>query len=376
MTPLCSAATAALTIALVAAMPAQAPIHDPAPLAGMVTRDYVDPLRKNWQQTAPRPLRTAIWYPIDEATERETIFGGPAADQIFVPVVVAPGAQVSTRAPKYPLIVMSHGTGGSAVMMMWLGRHLASHGYIVAAVNHHGNTAAEQEPAPQGFLLYWERATDLKRVIDALLADAMLRDRIDRSRIGAAGFSLGGYTVIAAAGARFSQATFDRFCASPQRDFTCEPQPEFPEAPSRFTVLAEEDPVVRASLQRSHESFLDPRIKAVFAIAPALGSGFKPEGLREVKVPVEIVVGDGDTVTPPPTNAQRYAQLIPRARIRILPGRVGHYTFLHECTPRGRQNVPICQDAPGVDRAATHRVVQDLALDFFDRTLLVRRGRY
>jgi predicted dienelactone hydrolase len=48
--------------------------------------------------------------------------------------------------------------------MMWLGYYLASRGYIVAAVNHHGNTAAEKERAAQGFLLYWERETVHQRV--------------------------------------------------------------------------------------------------------------------------------------------------------------------------------------------------------------------
>ena len=44
---------------------------------------------------------------------------------------------------QFPLIVLSHGTGGSAQIMGWLARALASHGYIVAAVNHPGNNALE-----------------------------------------------------------------------------------------------------------------------------------------------------------------------------------------------------------------------------------------
>ena len=84
--------------------------------------------------------------------------------------------------------------------MMWLGHYLAARGYIVAAVNHHGNTAAEKQRAAQGFLLYWERAKDLTVVLDKLFADPFFGPRIDRDRIGAAGFSLGGYTVISVAG--------------------------------------------------------------------------------------------------------------------------------------------------------------------------------
>lgn len=358
----------AAAIVLIACTPGTVQAANDTLIVGMVTRDYADGARMNWTRTGSRPLRTAIWYPIDTVGKLETIFGS-APDSLFVPVGVAGGARLSEKTRKYPLVVMSHGTGGSAIMMMWLGTYLASHGYVVAAVNHHGNTASEKEPAPQGFLLYWERARDLKVVIDSVLRDSMFADRIDRHRIGAAGFSLGGYTVIAAAGGRFDQAEFDRFCSSAERDFTCGPQAEFPEAPAKFAILKESDPVVRESLRRSGASYHDSRIKAVFAIAPALGSGFTGKGLRHVKVPVQIVVGEGDTVTPSATNAARYASLIRGARLVVLPGNVGHYTFLHECTPRGRELLPICRDGSGVDRAAIHTKTRELALDFFNSTL-------
>jgi len=345
-------------------------VAKPAPsLAGMITRQFVDDGRTAWRSTDPRPLRTAIWYPIDEAPQQETIFGGAAEGRIFVPFEVAPGAPISSRAEKYPLVILSHGTGGSAVMLMWLGSHLAANGYIAAAVNHHGNTAAEKEMAPQGFLLYWERARDLSVVVDRMLADPLFGNRIDRGRIGAAGFSLGGYTVIAAAGGRFNQRAFDAFCRSPQRDFTCEPQPELPEAPVRFEALKKTDPVVRESLRRSGDSHRDPRIRAVFAIAPALGGGFTKKELRDVRVPVAIVVGAADAITPSATNAARYAKLIRGAKLTILLGNVGHYAFLHRCTPRGKEVDPICRDGQGVDRTAVQFTVSDMALRFFDEML-------
>jgi predicted dienelactone hydrolase len=55
------------------------------------------------------------------------------------------------------------GSTGLGLGLMWLGNYLASHGYIVAAVNHHGNTAAEGRLLPQGFLLEWERPDDLTK---------------------------------------------------------------------------------------------------------------------------------------------------------------------------------------------------------------------
>lgn len=335
---------------------------------GMVTRNFVDETRRNWQGTAPRPLRTAIWYPAAAtATKEETIFGGAPSEQVFAPVVVAPDAEISRASRSYPLVLLSHGTGGSALQMMWLGYYLAARGYIVAAINHHGNTGSEQQRTAQGFLLYWERARDLTAVLDKLLADPIFGAYVDRNRIGAAGFSLGGYTVISVAGGVFSPQEFDAFCRSPQRDFTCGPQPEFPDAPTLFEELKKTDPVVQESLRRAGDSYRDKRIKRVFAIAPALGSGFTKEGLGKVKIPVRIVIGQADKITPLATNAQRYANLIKGAKLRVLPGEIGHYTFLAECTPRGKAVIDICRDAEGIERAQVHRQVAQLAFEFFEQ---------
>lgn len=334
---------------------------------GMITRSFTDEKRKNWQHTGPRPLRTAIWYPAGEVVKEETIFGGAPDKEIFAPVTVAPNAELSKDSQQYPLVLLSHGTGGSAIQMMWLGYYLARRGYIVAAINHHGNTGSEEQPFPQGFLLFWERARDLTVVLDKLLADPIFGPRIDRSRIGAAGFSLGGYTVISIAGGVFSSQEFEAFCHSPQRDFTCEPQPEFPDAPKLFEEIKKTDPEVRDSLRHAGDSYKDKRIKKVFAIAPALGSGFTKPGLSKIKVPVFIVIGQADKVTPLMTNAQRYANFIKGARLTVLPGGVGHYTFLAECNAHGKAVVDICRDAESIDRAMVHQQVAQLAFDFFEQ---------
>lgn len=334
---------------------------------GMVTRSYSDESRKNWEGTGPRPLRTAVWYPAGPGGRTETIFLGSAGKQAFVPVTILRDADISLKSDRYPLIIMSHGTGGSAMMMSWLGRYLAGQGYIVAAVNHHGNTAAESRYTPQGFLLYWERPKDLTAVLDKLLADSVFGARIDRNRIGAAGFSLGGFTVMSIAGGIFSQTEYEDFCRSSRRDFTCEPQREFPEAREKLEALKKSDPIVQESLRHAGDSCRDGKIKGVFVIAPALGSGFTPTGLSGIKIPVHIVIGQADSVAPLATNAKRYADLTPGAKLTVLPGGVGHYTFLGECTSTGKKFVAFCQDAEGVDRAAVHAEVSKLALRFFEQ---------
>jgi predicted dienelactone hydrolase len=113
--------------------------------------------------------------------------------------------------------------------------------------------------------------------------------------------------VLATVGPRYE---YDRFCSSSERDFTCGPQPEFPDAPRLFQDLQANDMVVRDSLAHSGDSYRDPRIRAVFAIAPVFGRGFTRADVNDIRIPIEMVAGLGDAVAPPPTNAQSYAALI------------------------------------------------------------------
>jgi predicted dienelactone hydrolase len=159
---------------------------------GAVTRNYSDASRMNWSRTGPRPLVTAIWYPVDK-TDDEVGAGTASGDPMFAPVPrMIEGAPLSSYATRYPLILISHGTGGSALGMLLLGHFLASHGYIVVAVNHHGNTGAEAQPDARGYVLWWERAKDLSAVLDRVLTDPVFGPHIDLDKIGAAGFRSAG----------------------------------------------------------------------------------------------------------------------------------------------------------------------------------------
>lgn len=334
---------------------------------GMVTRQYTDDSRTEWEGSRPRPLTTAIWYPV-APTRKLTFVFETSKTPVFFPIAVAPDAALASTSARYPLVLLSHGSGSSALQMMWLGYHLASRGFIVAAVNHHGNTSEEPRQFAQGSTLVWERPKDLSVVLDRLLADPLFGERIDPDRIGAAGFALGGYTVIALAGGRFSIDAFDAFCRSEKRDATCEPQPELPDAAARMRELRKDDLQVNESIARSGDSYRDPRIQRVFAIAPTLGGAFASQGLADVKVPLRIVVGEGDKLAPMQTNAVRYVQLIPQAELRTMPGGIAHHTFLATCTPHGQSTTALCKDAKGVDRAQVHREVANLAYTFFTAT--------
>lgn len=336
-----------LLLALLLCLPFQLSAGDhPVGLAG---RSYLPDHPRYWRGAEPG-LRIMVWYPAEAA---------PAKRIDFPPFEGLDFAENAPPEPgRHPLVVLSHGTGGSAASLAWIAGPLAAAGYIVAAPDHPGNNALAPLTG-DGFRLWWERAADLSDVIDTMLSDPVFSPAIDHDRIGAVGYSLGGYSVLALAGARVDRDAFERFCQSAEADATCTP----PEMRSRDEVPWQPSDGAAASLARSRGSFRDARLRAVLAIAPAVGQAFDREGMGDISIPVEIVAGDADAIVPPGTNARRIAGLLPSATLLMLPG-VGHSAFLDLCLPEGA-SLDICRDAPGIERADVHRVTAALALDFF-----------
>src|SRR5579871_1602146 len=345
----------------------------PPPIAfkvGATVRSIAAPEPYDWRGAQTHALVTTIWYPADASAEEKPLLFGPSGEPPLLEAgTAAPDAPIARAPAKFPLIVVSHGTGGTAQSLAWLGTALAARGYVVAAVNHPGNNRLEPYTT-QGFSLWWLRARDLGVVIDAMLADRQLGSRIDTRRIGAAGFSLGGYTVMEAAGGVTSLLQFRAFCATASDDINCQAPPERAGLRDQGAAQARNDPAYAAALNDAGKSYRDPRLHAVFAMAPALGPAVTADSLRAIGIPVAIVAGEGDQVVGTKTSAGYYAAHIPHADLTVLRGPVGHYVFVDVCTAAGRQAAPsTCVDAPEVDRAASHRKTLALALAFFAENL-------
>jgi predicted dienelactone hydrolase len=243
--------------------------------------------------------------------------------------------------------------------MAWLGEDLAKAGYIAVAVDHPGNNAMQM--TAEGMALWWERATDLSDVLDALLKDEVFAAHIDATRVGAAGYSLGGYTMMELAGAKTDISQLFELCRTTPDNAVC----HTPEARGLGTpqeILAVARKTSGESLARSGESYREPRVKAVFAMAPQ-------ESLHAIRVPMAIVVGDADQLAPAKDNADYLRSNVKGATETILPG-VTHYDFLDTCTALGAEKLErYCTDGPGVSRNMVHERVATMAINFFDRAL-------
>lgn len=337
-------------------------------LVGMQGLQFEDAARRDWGGHGARPISALVWYPAaDTAREADWEAG------IYTAGRNARGAAMREGEGRLPLILLSHGTGGAAAGLAWLGEALAANGYIVAAPNHHGNTGAEPVPYLQGTLVWWDRPRDLSVLLDRLLAHPQWAGRIDASRIGVAGYSIGGYTALATVGARLSRAQWREFCLIPATAAACRLPPEvsarFP--PQEAERLLTQDPRVLQALARMDDDYGDARIRAAFVMAPAAGPALRRDSLARISRPIHLVVGSDDDQAIPRFNAEPIARASTGAVLEILP-RVSHYSFLPVCNERGRLAAPpLCTDPPGVDRAALHQAVSRRALEFFNRTLAV-----
>ena len=308
-------------------------------------------------------LRITVWYPAAPGAVEAPLDIGPPGKPLFTPGSAAPDAAFEDARPR-PVILLSHGFGGTARIMAWFGTALARHGYVVVAVDHPGNNGRDPMTIA-GAVLSWERPGDLATALDTAKSDPTIGPHLDLNRLGAAGFSAGGFTSLVEAGARVDFDRFLRFCDAHPDDGICAPQKEFQFSRSdaeQFLAL----PAVAPALAHRKDDLSIPGVKAVFVMAPGIVQSLDPESLKGMRAPVRILLGDADKVAPPATNGEVAAALIPGAKLTVLP-HVGHYDFLAECTPAGDATVPVCPTE--VPRAATHKTAIDEALAFFDATL-------
>ncbi|HBZ69923.1 MAG TPA: hypothetical protein DEP35_09380 [Deltaproteobacteria bacterium] len=165
-----------------------------------------------------RTLPLEIWYPAsglgqghdtsDPTRDRYRVF--PA----FPPVPQDAVRDAEPAAGSFPLVLFSHGFGGHRRQSTFLCTHLASHGYVVAAPDHVGNTvldtmqtmmelqAGKPMPEPESFVQEFiaARPADISFVLDGILEGRArgLSDQIDASRVGMTGHSFGGWTTLMA----------------------------------------------------------------------------------------------------------------------------------------------------------------------------------
>ena len=262
-----------------------------------------------------------------------------------------------------PLVVISHGHGGSDLGHHDLATYLASHGFVVATLEHPKDNCHDTSGVGSAVVLDG-RPVQLKAAIDELLGDSHWKGMINPNQIGVAGFSAGGYAALVVAGAVPRFDLYVGYCQRRPQDPDCGLLQKLQSEGTATAALAE----LQAGVDRWGKPD-SPVVKAAFVMAP-LGLVFDKAGLSKVNGRVFLYYGQDDQVLPPQENVLHVAPLIATlAGIKMIP-RAGHYVFLAPCSAQLTKDAPgLCKDPPGVDRVSAHRNINADALAVFRETL-------
>jgi predicted dienelactone hydrolase len=248
---------------------------------------------------------------------------------------------------KLPLVVVSHGDSGQFWDYHDTAETLADAGFIVAAINHPGDTYGDMSRSGD-LAEFVERPTDIKRLIDLMLGASPAASRLDPERIGVFGVSAGGYTALVLIGANPDWAGTSEFCQHSSLG-RCEQirRKEFPA-----------QPVVH-----------DPRIRAAVLADPG-AVFFSGASFVAVTVPVQLWASErGNTFVTPESVAGVDRNLPAKHEYHVVPN-TWHAGFA--LCPAFLKDDPHCKDAPGFDRATFHKEFNADVLAFFREHLINR----
>ena len=302
-----------------------------------------------------------VFYPSAHATG--TTMAGPYQVAATRDAPVIPGAK--------PLVVISHGNGGSDLGHHDLATYLAAHGFIVATLEHPKDNFHDTSGVGSAAVLVG-RPIQVSATISELLSDPKWKELIDANRIGVTGFSAGGYTGLLVVGAVPTFQRFIDYCQRfPNDQGVCHDYKRMSnEAAAQGQTIEQVAGRLQHDLTRWGNT-ADPRVKAAFVMAP-LSLIFDQGGAASIDRPVFLYYAQNDHVLVPAENAEHLRPLLKTlVGTRMVPS-ADHWVFVGPCAAElAKENPTICTDPPSVDRVEVHKQIAIDALAFFRKTLNV-----
>ena len=256
---------------------------------------------------------------------------------------------ISATANK-PLIVFSHGFGSVRTDLRYLAEHLASHGYVVAALEHPGSNETSSKVVskgknrlvePQEFL---DRPRDISFILDELAqlnqtANNPLQGKLATNNVMVVGYSFGGGTALALAGGELQIENLKQSC---QRKLG-------------KTNLSESLQCAAQALPEKTYQLRDARIKQAIALNPTTSLMFGETGLTKVQIPTLILSSSADKITPPLTEQIMGFAKIPSPKWLVGVVGASHLSVIDpNLTPYQQGKLPI------LNKEVTGKQAQDV----------------
>ncbi len=332
-----------------------------------------DPLPGGLERQQPGPIS---WQ------KEEIQFQNPGRDQpsqadLYLPqqlkgdTLAAPASEAiasslgPTTKQRTDVIVISHGLASDRNTFAYLAEHLASHGFGVIVLEHI-ETSSERfdrflrgEEGPPAANELIDRPRDITTVLDYLTQQAQgnpALQQLNLNAVGLLGQSLGGYTVLASAGATINRPLLTQQCDQslselPSLNASLLVQCRGPELPPETDFKVQ-----------------DPRVKAAFAINPLTSAIFGPSGLKKIQVPTLIVASINDFFAPAlPEQIEPFSWLETDSKYLLVSSPATHFSFLG--SEKKDSVLPLPPGLIGPEPKQTFNLMEGLSLAFFQRHL-------
>ncbi|MBI4703854.1 MAG: hypothetical protein HY744_22315 [Deltaproteobacteria bacterium] len=268
-----------------------------------------------WDSSRNRLVPIYVWYPA----------AGQGGKQITYMWLLKGAAWQDAPPAKedgpFPVALFSHGFKGIAFQSYAFTEYLASHGFVVVAPNHSGNTlfdfTAKDEDVAQVTL---DRPKDIhfaytKAVELGSTPGHVLEGMLDPKRVAMTGHSFGAFTALIVAGAEADMDKAKTACANGvEADIFCPYVGYYPPG----TVLR-----------------MDPKIaglRAVVALTPGGYNAIFDENLAKVYVPALVMGGTEDTTTPLDIEIDPIYAGLPKPKAKAVLAGASHMSFTNICS--------------------------------------------
>jgi predicted dienelactone hydrolase len=262
-----------------------------------------------------------------------------------------------------PLVIISHGLGGDLTTFEYLAKHLASHGLAVAVPEHPGSNAGQIQSLLSGLTSnvtppqeLIDRPLDIKFLLDQLTKD--YGKKLGTQNVGIIGQSFGAYTALALAGATLNFQTLKQECANLDDSWNLS---------LLLQCLALQLPPTKTYID-----LRDDRITSAIAINPLTSAVFGEKSLSNIKIPLMLVSGTSDPITPAlPEQIRPFTWLTTREKYLVLLQGGTHFSTLNESAG----SIPVPAQAIGPNPKLAQSYIQQLGLAFFG-TYLTKQPAY
>jgi predicted dienelactone hydrolase len=260
-----------------------------------------------------------------------------------------------------PLVVISPGLEADRTGLAYLARHLASHGFTVAVIEHPTFAQFSALPTRPEQVLpaseFVDRPQDIRFLLNQFAEQnrqpGALQGKLNTEQVSVIGHSLGGYTALALAGGELDLEAVRQFCQKPN---------VLKQAPADWLQCAAKDlPGKRMNLR-------DRRVVQAIALNPMVGRLFGETGLQQVATPTLVLAATEDALTPMLSHQLQPFNQLPSPKYLLTAIGATHLSIADPNSPSGSSAIgKLTQERRGQEVAALRQLFQGVALAFLQQ---------